>query len=158
MLTSSGSYFERRLRDTGRAMPEESTTPDLVLWRQAIEAGNARDIEASMRFFAPDSVWDNSSLGLGIVEGRAAIRSLFEDWWGFYEEYGQAAEEICDLGSGVIFGVLVTRGRFPGTIGWVSRRGAGVWTWGDGLIQRVTTYTDIDEARAAAERLVQERE
>jgi hypothetical protein len=50
-------------------MSEESTTADLVLWRQAIEAGSARDIEATMRFFAPDSVWDNSSVGLGVVEG-----------------------------------------------------------------------------------------
>jgi hypothetical protein len=29
--------------------------------------------------------------------------------------------------------------------------------WEDGLIVRVTNYTDIDEARAAAERLAEER-
>jgi hypothetical protein len=29
--------------------------------------------------------------------------------------------------------------------------------WADGLIERVTTFLDIDEARAAAERLAQER-
>jgi hypothetical protein len=28
---------------------------------------------------------------------------------------------------------------------------------GDGLIERVTDYTDIDQARAAAERLAEER-
>jgi hypothetical protein len=32
-----------------------------------------------------------------------------------------------------------------------------VLIWSDGLILRVTTFTDIDEARAAAERLAQER-
>jgi hypothetical protein len=30
-------------------------------------------------------------------------------------------------------------------------------TWRHGLIERLTTYADIDEARAAAERLAQER-
>ncbi|MGO8904712.1 MAG: nuclear transport factor 2 family protein [Solirubrobacteraceae bacterium] len=138
-------------------MSEESTTPDLVLWRSAIEAGNTRDIQAIMRFFAPDSVWDNSSVGLGIVEARAAIRSLFEDWWGGYEEYGQEAEEICDLGNGVIFGILVMRGRLPGSTGWVSQRYAAVATLADGLIDRTTNFFDIDEAHAAAERLAKER-
>jgi hypothetical protein len=34
-----------------------------------------------------------------------------------------------------------------------------IWreTWAEGSIGRFTTYTDIDEARAAAERLAQER-
>ena len=138
-------------------MAEESATPDLVLWRRAIEAGNARDIEAIMRSFAPDSVWDMSLVGLGIFEGRAAIRSLFEDWWGGYEEYAQEAEEICDLGNGVIFGIVVMRGRPPGSAGWVSQRYAAVSTLTDGLIDRTTNLFDIDDARAAAERLAHER-
>jgi len=29
--------------------------------------------------------------------------------------------------------------------------------WADGLMERVTTFLDIDEARAAAERLAHER-
>jgi hypothetical protein len=32
-----------------------------------------------------------------------------------------------------------------------------VTIWRDGLIIRLTNYTDIDDARAAAERLTQER-
>jgi hypothetical protein len=32
-----------------------------------------------------------------------------------------------------------------------------VSVWGEDKITRFTTYTDIDEARAAAERLAQER-
>jgi len=43
------------------------------------------------------------------------------------------------------------RGRHrPARQGWV-------YEWGDELIDRVTPYIDIDEARAAAERLAQER-
>jgi hypothetical protein len=37
-------------------------------------------------------------------------------------------------------------------------RYAVVATWVDGMIERFTTYTNIDEGRAAAERLAEERE
>jgi hypothetical protein len=53
----------------------------------------------------------------------------------------------------VTFDVLVQRGRPPDSTGWVELRYAAVGTWRDGLIQRTTNYTDIDEARAAASRL-----
>ena len=47
-------------------MSEESTTPDLVeLVRRSVEAGNRRDLELSLSFLAPDSVWDMSSIGDG---------------------------------------------------------------------------------------------
>jgi len=36
-------------------------------------------------------------------------------------------------------------------------RHANVFVWVEGLIVRVTHYDDIDEARAAAERLAEER-
>ena len=49
------------------------------------------------------------------------------------------------------------RGRLPGSTGWVQTRIADVVTWAGGLIERQTAYTDVDEARAAAERLAQER-
>jgi hypothetical protein len=32
-----------------------------------------------------------------------------------------------------------------------------VYEWADGAVARATTHTDIDEARAAAERLAEER-
>jgi hypothetical protein len=41
--------------------------------------------------------------------------------------------------------------------GWVEFRDARVMFWADGLIERVTTFLDIHEALAAAERLAQER-
>jgi hypothetical protein len=42
--------------------------------------------------------------------------------------------------------------RRPGTL-----RYASVTEWSDGVIVRRTTYRDIEEAHAAAERLTQER-
>ena len=49
-------------------------------------------------FFAADGVWDMSPLGMGTLEGRAAIRAFLEDWQGAYEEFGVEAEEVLDLG------------------------------------------------------------
>ena len=55
------------------------------------------------------------------------------------------------------FGLFFLRGRPAGSSGFVEFRYASVSTWTDGIIERVTTYTDIDEARAAAKRLAEER-
>jgi ketosteroid isomerase-like protein len=89
-------------------------------------------------------------------EGRAAIRSFLEDWFGTYEELELGLEEVSDLGKGVVFAVVTQNGRPVGSAGHVRQREGWVYVWVGGLIARLTTY-DIDEARAAAERLAQER-
>ena len=137
-------------------MPEEFTTPDLTVLAQRLsDAATARDLDAVMGFFAPDAVFD--TLGLGVFEGREAIRGLFEDWEAAYAEYKFEFEEGCDLGNGVTFAVAVRRARPRGSTGWVQFRSGIVSTWVNGLIERTTNYLDIDEARAAAERLAEER-
>ncbi len=140
-------------------MPDESTTPDLVeISRRAYEAVNRRDFDAVMSFWGPDGVWDLSPNGLGVYEGRAAVRSFFEDWMGAYGDFAFDVEEIRDLGNGVTFAVIVQTGRPVGSIGEARVRYGAVTQRADGLIVRVTNYPDIDEARAAAERLAEERE
>jgi ketosteroid isomerase-like protein len=139
-------------------MPEESTTPDLVeLGRRSIEAGNSGNIDAMLGFFAPDAVWDLSPVGMGTFEGHDAIRGFVEDWLGAYEELDMKAEEIHDLGNGVAWAVIALNGRPVGSSGYVQLRYAAVTIWTDGLGERTTNYLDIDEARAAAERLADER-
>ena len=61
-------------RDTPRAMPEESTTPDLVeLAGRQLEAANRHDLDAFMSAFAPDAVYDASR-----DEARSAAERLAE--------------------------------------------------------------------------------
>ena len=140
-------------------MSEEFTTPDLVeLMRRSFEAADRRDFGALMTFFGPDAVCDMSPMGLGAYENPTAIRSFFEDWMGAYEEYGMAREEALDLGDGVAFAVAIQKGRPAGSSSQVRLRYAAVAVWENGLVVRSTNYTDIDEARAAAERLAEERE
>jgi ketosteroid isomerase-like protein len=139
-------------------MHEESPTPDLVERQKRLtEAANRRDLDAMMAFYAPDGVYDMSPIGMGVFEGQAAARGFIEDWWRSYEEHEFEAEETLDLGNGVGFRVLIQKGRPVGSSAEVQLRYAAVGVWEDGKIVRMTNYGDIDEARAAAERLAQER-
>ncbi len=139
-------------------MAEESTTPDLVeLTRRGYEALNRRDFEGLKSFFAPDSVWDLNAWGVGAFEGVASISGFFEDWLGNYEDYHAEAEQILDLGQGVVFHSYREVGRPLGSEGRIERRQAQVAVWEKGHIASLTAYADIDRARAAAERLAQER-
>ena len=147
------------LTDTRRMTSEESTTPDLVeRWRCSFTAFNRGDIDAALNLWGRDPVWDLSPMGLGVYEGLATIRVFWEDWVGAYEEWKAEPEEILDLGNGVTLAVVVQTGRPAGSSGDVGLRYAAVAVWVDGAIVRITNYTDIDEARAAAERLAEERE
>jgi ketosteroid isomerase-like protein len=137
---------------------QESTTHDLVeLMRRVFEIGNRRDYDALVGFWSPDYVWDLSPMGLGVYEGASAIRGFFEDWQGAYEEFEAEPVEIHDLGGGVVFAVVSQTARPVGSSGHVQFRYGVVAVWHAGLAVRTTNYFDIDEARAAAEQLAQER-
>jgi ketosteroid isomerase-like protein len=141
-----------------RVMAEESTTPDLVeLQKRLTAAANRGDVDAIVAFYAPDAVYDMSRVGMGVFEGPAAARGFIEDWWNSYEQIEWEVEEILALGNGVGFRVLVQKGRPVGSSGEVQLRYGTVSVWEGAKIVRITNYTDIDEARAAAERLAQER-
>jgi len=135
---------------------EESTTPDLAeLVRKQFEAGNRRDIDAVVSSFAADAVFDGRALG-DHFEGRAAIRGFVEGWFGMYEELEFKLEEVHELGNGVVFAVVVQEARPADIAGHVRQREGWVYVWVEGLIARFTV-SDTDEARAAAERLAEER-
>jgi len=139
-------------------MSDKPTTPDLIeRRRRRLAAVDSVDIDAMTSFFAPDAVWDSTPMGLEVYEGRAAIRRFFEDWWGSYEESEVEAEEILDLGNGVTFAVLIFNARPVGSGGVVRFRYAAVTEWVASAVVRETNYTDIDEGRAAAERLAESR-
>ena len=138
-------------------MSQESTTPDLVeLVRRLDEAANRLDFDAAVSVYAPDAVWEGRASGM-TLEGRTAIRGFWEDWFASYEELRLEQEEDLDLGNGVVFAVIMQMARLVGSSGYVRYRHALVAIWVEGLIVRVTMYSDIDETRAAAERLAKEQ-
>lgn len=136
-------------------MSEESAAPDLVaLARRPYEAFNRRDFDAMMSVYDPDAVFE---MELVVFRGSAAIREFYEEWSRGYDDYEVELEDAFDLGNDVTVAVALLRGRPGGSSGFIQLRFAAVATWHDGLIERVTGYTDIDEARTAAERLARER-
>ena len=141
-------------------MPEEATTPDLLeLTRLAFEAANRRDLDAVISFYASDAVFEGR-MGGDNFEGRVAIRSFLEDWFGAYEELELKLEDVRDLGSGVVFAVVFQEGVLAGSAGpgRVWQREGWAFLWERGLIAlHAVLDTDIDEARAAAERLAESR-
>jgi ketosteroid isomerase-like protein len=140
-------------------MPEESTTPDLAeRVRGSLAAANSGDYDVMMSFQAPHAVWDMSPMGMGTFEGAVAIRGFYEDWIGAYADFEMEAEDIRDLGNGVTIAVIVQNARPVGSTGYVRLRYAGVSVWEADVAVHTTNYTDIDKARAAAERLAEERE
>jgi len=138
-------------------MAEEPTTSDVVeLLRTAVEAFNRRDVDAMLSAFAPDGVYDLSPSGFGTYEGRAAIQTLFEEWWSAFDEFEAEVEEVLPL-PGVAFVKLLTDGSPTGSKGMLRQRQGWVVAFLDGKVMRVTAYLDPDEARAAAQSLAQER-
>jgi hypothetical protein len=139
-------------------VPEESTTPDLEeALRLSLGAVDRRNFDVAMILLAPNAVWDTSPMGVGVFEGPQAIRRFIEDWRGSYEDFEQELEEFRNLGNGVTLSVARQRARLPGSSGLVELRWAAVGTWSGVLLEHVTAYSDIDQARTAAERLAEER-
>jgi hypothetical protein len=138
-------------------MSDESARPGLAdLMRAAIEA---QGVDETMRFFGPASVYDLSVMGVRVFEGYAAIRGLLDDWGSSYDDEADEAEEITEFGNGVVLADIRGTARPAGspTGVQVTARRYAVAVWADDLIERVTIYRDIDEARGAAERLAAER-
>jgi ketosteroid isomerase-like protein len=139
-------------------MAEEPTSPELLdVDRRAIEAVGRRDFDAAVSMYRPDSVWDVSAMGMGTYHGVEAIRRELEQWTEAYETFYVEIEEIHGLGNGVTFAVCNQGGSPRGSSGQVEMRFASVTEWTDGLIARVTVYPNIDDARAAAQRLAEPR-
>ena len=140
-------------------MSEESTSPDLVeLTRVAFKGWNQVDLDGTLKDFAPDAAWDAVPLGQSF-KGTAAIRSFLADWRSTYEEYEIEPQEIRDLGNGVVLAVVsqITRLVDSATRTRMREAWAFVFAWIDVTVVRVAAYSDIVEARAAAERLAEER-
>ena len=136
-------------------MSEESTTPDLVeLVRKQLEALDRRDLDGVMNSVAEDTVLEGRVENF--VEGRAAIRRFLEDWFRAWDELDFELEEVSDLGGGVVFAVVIQDGRPVAGHGRVRQREGWVYLWVGGSIARLTT-SEVDQARAAAERLAEQR-
>jgi ketosteroid isomerase-like protein len=136
-------------------MSEEPTTSDPVeLVRRQFAALARGDLDGVMSTVAEDGILDGRA---DLIEGRAAIRDFIAEWSEAYDELAYELEEVSHLGGGVVFAVVVQDGRLVGSDGHIRQREGWVYVCEGGSIARLTT-SEVDEARAAAERLAEERE
>jgi len=143
---------------TAEKMTNHSTPPDLEeLTHFTNDAFNRRDFDGLMTRYSQNPVWDTSAVGLGVHEGREAVRAFQEEWLQAYEDFEGVVAELCDLGNGISMAVFQHRAKPTGGSGFVEFRFALVTTWTGGLVERVTAFTDVDEARSAAGRLAEDR-
>lgn len=135
---------------------KESRTPDLVeRVRVLLDLGDRGDWGAAMEFFAPNAVWVAID-ALETFRGQA-IRDFWMEWYAPYEDVRIEMLETVDLGNGVVMAVIRQSGRLGEAPSRIQQDAVLVYEWSQGLIERVTTYVDPDEARAAAVRLAEER-
>jgi ketosteroid isomerase-like protein len=138
-------------------MPEESTTPDLVeVVTGLFEAADRRDWDAVVSHYAPDASWETDG-GIFDAAGASGVRGLWEDWAATFEDWTIKVETVVDLGNGIVYAVYHQGGRPAGSTSVVTERATLIYEWVDGMIARVIGRQDIDEARAIAERLAEER-
>jgi len=79
------------------------------------------------------------------------------DWYAAYEDVRIEVLETVDLGGGVVMAVLRQSGRLGGAPSRIQQDVTLVYEWSGTLIERVTSYSDADDGRAAAERLAAQR-
>jgi len=128
------------------------------LTRRLYETADRGDFDAMVRLFRPGAVWDLSAGESEPSRARQPFATSSKAGQKSYEDYKVAVEEIVDLGKGVTLGVPVQTGRPTGSSGEVQIRFASIQICEDGLIVWMKNYNEIDQNRAAAERLAQERE
>ena len=138
-------------------MPEESTTPDLVeVVIGLYEAADREDCDAMIAPYAPDAILEFDD-GILDVAGASGVRGFFEEWARVFEGFTVKVETVVDFGNGIVYSVYHQEGRPLGSTGVVTQRGSLIYEWVDGMIARLIGRPDPDEARAAAERLAEER-
>jgi ketosteroid isomerase-like protein len=76
---------------------------------------------------------------------------------GAYQDVAIEIDDVLDMGRGVGFVTASLDGRLAASTAHMRVRYGAVYTWAHNLVVRITSYADIGEARAAAERLAEER-
>jgi ketosteroid isomerase-like protein len=139
-------------------MAGEPTGRDHVeILRFASRATRCRDLDGLVALLRSDVVYDLSDLGLGTFSSVDAVRAFLKGWWEPYTSVEWIADEMEDLGAGVVLTTNTHTARLQGSSEPMRYRDAYVLRITNGQVERLTAYRDADQARAAAERLAEER-
>ena len=136
-------------------MRGESAEARVAVVREAAAAFAGGRFDVLDRIWHPEIEFDMRPVGIpgvGVYHGREAARQwLVEEWMKSFESFDSELVEVVPVGERSVFVVAAQRGQAPASEAEVAMRYAQICTIEDGLFRRVVNYTDIDEARRAAE-------
>jgi ketosteroid isomerase-like protein len=135
-------------------MAEDSDLVEVVTG--LFEAADRGDWDAVLSAYAPDAVLETAD-GIFDAVSPARMRGFWEEIAAMFEDFAIKVETVVDLGNGIVYSIYRAEGRPAGSTGIVTERTVMIYEWVDGRITRLITRPDLDEARAAAERLAEER-
>jgi ketosteroid isomerase-like protein len=133
---------------------------NVELAREAYDAYNREGITGILGYLDPEVEWRNAaeSPDAGVFIGHKGV----VEWQGMvdasFKEMHFEPERIDQLPRGRVLASVRFRFRAPTSGVQVEVPFAHLMTWRDGKVTEFSMHTDIDAARAAAERLAQERE
>jgi ketosteroid isomerase-like protein len=123
---------------------------NVELVREMYEAYLAGDAKRSLAFFHPDVEVDFSvRVDIGVTRGRDAVAQVVSSWIATWDEYTEELREIRDLGDQVCV-VAMQRGRGKGSGVELSTEFASLYEIRDGMVTRITMYSDLASALEAA--------
>jgi hypothetical protein len=149
------SYHSDMIAEIGAGSAALPAVYSTVRSSGEFSSGFSKHFDAYMSHFAMDAVWD-SRVGTRL-EGITAIRSYTEEFNGSVEGFRGELLEVVDLGGGAMLTTARQGGRPGGSASELIEHVAFVSVLVDGLVESMATYSDIDEARAAAGRLAEGR-
>jgi ketosteroid isomerase-like protein len=125
---------------------------NIAVVRQALDALNAREVDAFFKHVDPEVVTDWSrAMGpeRGVFRGHDEVVRFLHSWWGAFEESVLIVDEVIDAGDDV---VVAFHGRQRGRGSGATVEGRGsvlVWSLRDGTVVSVTLYQSRHEALEA---------
>jgi uncharacterized protein len=120
--------------------------------RQGYDAFNRGDVEAALEVLHPEVEWHTYIVpgpGGGVYHGHDGVRELWAEARRIFGDFRNVPEEIFDVGDAVIAHVSVEGvGARSGAA--VQARIAHLYTFRDGKILTVRSFSDHEEALRAA--------
>jgi ketosteroid isomerase-like protein len=120
--------------------------------RQGYDAFNRGDVEAALEVLHPEIEWHTYIVpgpGGGVYHGHDGVRELWAEARRIFGDFRNVPEEIFDVGDAVIAHVSVEGvGARSGAA--VQARIAHLYTFRDGKILTVRSFSDHEEALRAA--------
>src|SRR5262249_55220981 len=132
-------------------MPDEGRLTELARSAYATLTSEGAD---SWDEPVPDFTWDLTPIGLGRYEGLPAFRDFFRDWVSSYDDWFMELLDAEELSDSVIVISARQGGRMRGSSQSVEFRLAQVGVYDGDRLLSVTNYLELDDARAAAAKLV----